>query len=774
MRVSRRLLAPVLATALSCAGVLGLAGVPGARADSIQAIPNLTNFHQMVVDSADGHVFLSEGTASTSLLSSVDSTSAIVVTDLTGNYVTTLDSGDGVEGLALHGGTLYAALAASKQIAVIDAATLTRTSTYALPTGDRPYGLAVQSGKLWVSYNDNPGGAGAAIGDVGLPSGTFTAASTGGDNWYSAPDLAADPSDTGVLLAVQPDISPADAATYNTAVTPVTLLAGPQTLGTADDCSNEQQIAVAPGGGQVLTACGAPYVVHEYAVTNLTTAVHSLDTGAYPEAVAVAPDGTVAAGNAATNPAIHMFAPDGTALNTVPLTEPADFPPGAFAWSADGSKLYAITTTSTGAQSYSLQVFDKLTLTQSAMTLSGPASAVLGTSVKITGSLTFGNSGPAGLPVAVSRANPGATVTTLPAVTTGASGQFTINDAPPAAGSYTYTASYAGTGTLAPAQATATVTVTLNTAAISLSGPVAVPPGKGFSIGGKLTFGAGIPAAGTAVSVSRKNPNGSTTALSGVKTGANGAFGIADKLSVPGGYTYSASYPGNATTAAAKATHPVKIARVAAPLTLTPGASTVAYNSTIKVQAHLGGTSNRTVSLYYQFVGSGTRVLLKTGKVDSSGNLHYDFKGATRNVYFTATFSGDAQYLPLSVSHRIGVGARVSMTNGGYYTSNTFNGVTYRVYHHTAHLTAAVTVTPNKHGECVRLAVQELINGAWVVNVTSGCATLNSSSKASGYLILTNADLGFRFRVRAVFYPGSKDLTNASYPSSWFYFQVVT
>lgn len=66
MRPPRRLLAPVLAVALGVAG-LGLATVPAAHADTTAALPNLANFHQMVVDSADGYLFFSEGYDSASL-----------------------------------------------------------------------------------------------------------------------------------------------------------------------------------------------------------------------------------------------------------------------------------------------------------------------------------------------------------------------------------------------------------------------------------------------------------------------------------------------------------------------------------------------------------------------------------------------------------------------------------------------------------------------------------------------------------------------------------
>jgi hypothetical protein len=42
----------------------------------------------------------------------------------------------------------------------------------------------------------------------------------------------------------------------------------------------------------------------------------------------------------------------------------------------------------------------------------------------------------------------------------------------------------------------------------------------------------------------------------------------------------------------------------------------------------------------------------------------------------------------------------------------------------------------------------------------------------SGYLTLTSVT-GDYFRLIAVFVPGSKDVTNVSYHSGWFYFSVV-
>src|SRR5207249_225770 len=77
-------------------GLGGLIALPvlaagSARADTVTPLTQLANFHQVVVDSADGYVFLSEGVSSGSWFNGTFDANAIVVTDLSGNYVATLD-----------------------------------------------------------------------------------------------------------------------------------------------------------------------------------------------------------------------------------------------------------------------------------------------------------------------------------------------------------------------------------------------------------------------------------------------------------------------------------------------------------------------------------------------------------------------------------------------------------------------------------------------------------------------------------------------------------
>ena len=116
----------LFATVMVGAAALTVLPAAVARADTSTPLTQLTGFHQMVVDDAAGYVFISEGTKGTS---------GIVVTNTSGTYVTTLDSGGDVEGLALSsdGTTLYAALGADAAVAVINASTLTQTQ-WALPS----------------------------------------------------------------------------------------------------------------------------------------------------------------------------------------------------------------------------------------------------------------------------------------------------------------------------------------------------------------------------------------------------------------------------------------------------------------------------------------------------------------------------------------------------------------------------------------------------------------------------------------------------------------
>jgi hypothetical protein len=161
-------------------------------------------------------------------------------------------------------------------------------------------------------------------------------------------------------------------------------------------------------------------------------------------------------------------------------------------------------------------------------------------------------------------------------------------------------------------------------------------------------------------------------------------------------------------------------------LTITTGAGTALYDSTIKVTAHLGSTdTKRTISIYAQLVGSGTRKLLKTAKVNGSGNLIISYPDATRNVIFTATFSGDAKYLVRPVSARVGVDVRVSMSERGWCGSTKYDGATYQVFNggnvylECYALNLAVNFTPAKPGETLELETEQWYGNMWTTEFTA-------------------------------------------------------
>ncbi|MFD8817809.1 YncE family protein, partial [Streptomyces sp. NPDC059627] len=126
-----------------------LAATP-AFADTSAPLP-VKSTGDIVVDGAHQQVFISD-----------PSNGKIVVTDYSGNVLKQLTTNlSGVDGLELSAdsGTLYAAVQDLDAIAVIDTATDTETTRYAV--GDKPLSVALAGGKLWFGYG------GAAAGNIG-------------------------------------------------------------------------------------------------------------------------------------------------------------------------------------------------------------------------------------------------------------------------------------------------------------------------------------------------------------------------------------------------------------------------------------------------------------------------------------------------------------------------------------------------------------------------------------------------------------------------------
>lgn len=560
------------------------------------ALPQLASFHEMVVDDVggNGYIFLSQGLSSGALGTGGPSqTAGIVVTDLSGNYVTTLDAGYGAEGLALSpdGGTVYAAMSRASAVAAIDVSSITPTTTvpsqilYSLPSQTVPYDVAVQSGKLFASFNpapylldQNPNDVYYPVGqstvgyfDLSQANPAFQVPTDASGNpvmgeWYSAPGLAADPSGTGELIASDESGTPTQVASFDVAGNTVTVRAPQQRLAAGTDNSGDPvncawagpgRVAVVPGGSQVIIGCGSPYAHFGYSTADLSL-LGRYGTTDYSNATAIATGtGQLALGAGDTYaPDIYVYDPTGsTLLNAYDFgessTDSVTLVPGGLALSPDGSTLYALTTSQ--ADGYVLHIFDDPGQSATSVTLTAPAAVYAGY-VTINGLVTLA-SGPAAYwaTVTVNRTDAAGKTVSLPSLHLAQGGTFTVTD-DPAAGRYTYTATYSSSsGTVVAAKSIA-VNVLPNTSAITATGSV---KGSGtVTVRGTLTFN-GTPApAGTTITVSR-NENPSllpATPLPSVTTGSGGAFTVTDKPGFAASFVYTVTYPGDAVHGAATAT----------------------------------------------------------------------------------------------------------------------------------------------------------------------------------------------------------------------------
>jgi YVTN family beta-propeller protein len=342
-------------------GLLTAVGVQPASAAGPVSLP-ISSYYQMAVDAAHGHIFISQGSSSQN---------GILVTDLTGQVVTTITGQTGVVGIALSpdGSTLYAALSGADAVTAISTATLTQTASYPLPAGDSPFNVAVQSGKVWVSYNNTASlyqsGVGYFDPSAASPSLQAPANMTG---WIGAPQIAADPEDTGVLVAVGTGTGGTGLASYDTAADPVSTIAG--SPGSSPPICQEEDLAVAPGGAEFAVACHTNPADNVYSTSSLSL-LSSLSGFAYPSfpnSVAYDSAGDIAAGsfNNLYTPDLYIY-PQGsaTAVNAYDMyslgTQGGILEPRGLAWMPDGSQLFGVLSVGT---SFALAVIQNPTVPQ--------------------------------------------------------------------------------------------------------------------------------------------------------------------------------------------------------------------------------------------------------------------------------------------------------------------------------------------------------------------------------------------------------------------------
>jgi hypothetical protein len=418
--------ATTLAVLISSAA---LAATP-AFADSSTVLP-VRQTGDIVVDAVHRQVFVSDPL-----------NGKIVVTDFAGKVVKQLTANlSGVYGLELSAdsGTLYAAVQDLDAIAVFDTATDTETTRYEV--GDKPLSIALAGGRLWFGYG---GAAAGNLGSVDLAAEDHKVTLGQDGDWYAAPLLDAAPgSDT--LVAGALGQSPVELASYDVSSGTATKLASTREAG-----SNLGDLQVTPDGKDVVVASGAPYYQQVFRTADLNEAGKYV-TDAYPNSVAIAPDGTVAAGiDGSYEPDVYIFRPGSSeAVRTY------DFPNtgtssgsdllvrAGLAWAPDGSRLFAVTRNSQDV--VSLRVLTAPTKAATTVTVDAPATATRAKQLTVKGKATAKTALPAGTRLTVTRTDlESPKGKALPAAVTKADGTFSFTDTPPAGGKVKYTVAYAG------------------------------------------------------------------------------------------------------------------------------------------------------------------------------------------------------------------------------------------------------------------------------------------------------------------------------------------
>ena len=424
---------------------------PAAGVAHAATITPLAAAYQVAADTANGYLFISEGTSPSYEPSITDST--ILVTDLSGNPVATLPGPQAIGGMTLSpdGTTLYVVQASG--VTAYSTATLQQTSFYNI--GFPAYSVAVQSGQLWVTYGE--GGGNFTIGSLDPSTGAFNATAFPVGWTLFAPQVSADPTGaSGVLVTQRIGETPRTVASFNVSnPAAVTEVASSDSL---PSCGLPNGLAVMPGGAGFVCD-GVLYSPAD--MSEQGSYVSGAVTG-------VAADGTVAvaapppAGNPDTTPDLFVFPPGSVNYPNYKTAFTLETPTAAvaaLAWPAGSdTTLYAViqTTDSAGDPlSFAVQALDARA--ETTLTLTGPATAKPHARVTLTGQLITqltGTSAPLpGAQVTITRSitRAGKTQTETLLATTAADGTFTVPDRLRGRGTYTYTATFAGDPEDAPA-----------------------------------------------------------------------------------------------------------------------------------------------------------------------------------------------------------------------------------------------------------------------------------------------------------------------------------
>jgi hypothetical protein len=354
------------AAAISAA-VFALALIGGGSASASSVLP-LTGYSHMVVDAAQGHVFVTGA--------STDSAIAVMNTDGTPDGTITGETGAG--GMVLSGTTLYVPRCGASEIDEIDTTTLTKTGSFTAAVGGT-CDLALAGGRLWYS---NASGAHAFGHLVSVSLDSSHTEIDSGLNLYGM-IFATTPVHPNWLVVGESNLNAPPVLLENVSNPAIVTQ-----LGETPGVDNVNDVAVTPDGSTLLVADPNDWHIASYALPSMERRT-VYPTDAYPNSVAVSPlGGKIAGGSDST------LSTDVWVFNTASTTPRArtDFGsaenllPRGLAFSPDGTQVYAVTAPASGVPTF--QVTGTVALPLGSLTIKRSAAHIVdGKAVTLTAHL---------------------------------------------------------------------------------------------------------------------------------------------------------------------------------------------------------------------------------------------------------------------------------------------------------------------------------------------------------------------------------------------------
>ncbi|MET4660555.1 hypothetical protein ABID80_004281 [Streptomyces sp. PvP037] len=573
-RRSRRLAATLLASALAGGG-LTVAAAPAAHAaagDVVAKLP-ISSFSALAVDSAHQRVYVAD-----SNLGSYDNKGLVAVYDFSGERVTTISTQRHVSGLALDADATTLYVGGREGMLKYDTATHQPQGGLSLSADTCGRSLAMAGGTVYYtsSYTNYVSECESSLTHLNSYHTDNTAQVTGWQD-YGRLQLEAGPGDR-LLMGQPPNTRAADpfVAVYDASGQTLVRTAG-RRFADADGkgALNLKDLAFSPDGSRVAVADAAAgtRLLDGADLSDAPTGYPALPSGASASAVAYSGDGKYLARGASATGATPdlLLSPADPGDTTAPLEFAFEgsldgdrVAPRGLEWSADGSRLFAVTTNTAGNQYWlhvvqppAVQYDTRFTggLTQS------PAQAVAGEALAVRGRLELDGPAPAGpLKVTATRTDANGTHE-IGTATVKADGTFTVLDEPDLVGEATYTVSFLGDLTHRPAtDVTRTVNVGKAASAIALTAPAEASMSTGVQLTGTFTAqGRELPERAT-LKVQRTDRLGTGT-LSSVTVAADGTFTIDDLPRTRRDTTYTVSWPGDDLHEGATASATVHVTR---------------------------------------------------------------------------------------------------------------------------------------------------------------------------------------------------------------------